>query len=191
MSTDLQSLSRNTVGLSQELLFEAGLDGAMRIVNPAWTLVLGWSEAELQSKKLVDLVHPDDVEPTRDAISRAIDSRALLAIDARCRARDGMYRWLAWKMLVEDDVLRGAGHDVTAVMSRDGKVVHDINNLMQNIVGALELVRKLLETGRQAETERFITSAIACAHKAAELNQRHAAPRSAPAEESVQRSVEK
>ena len=63
----------------------------------------------------------------------------------------------------------------------DAQAIHDLNNLMQNIVGALELVRKLLATGRAAETERFISTAIASAHRAAELNQRRGGSSSASA----------
>lgn len=53
-----------------------------------------------------------------------------------------------------------------------GGIVHDLNNSLQSIVAALELVRKLIAAGRGSETERFIANAIGSAHRAAALNDR-------------------
>ena len=49
-------------------------------------------------------------------------------------------------------------------------LVHDLNNSLQSIVAALELVRKLIAAGRGNETERFIVNAIGAARGAAALN---------------------
>ncbi len=51
-------------------------------------------------------------------------------------------------------------------------IVHDLNNSLQSIVAALELVRKLIAAGRGNETERFIANAIGSARRAAALNVR-------------------
>lgn len=51
-------------------------------------------------------------------------------------------------------------------------IVHDLNNSLQSIVAALELVRKLVAAGRGDETERFIENAIGSARRAAALNVR-------------------
>jgi signal transduction histidine kinase len=53
-----------------------------------------------------------------------------------------------------------------------GRIAHDFNNQLQNIVAALELVRKLIQLNRVGETERFLTSAVAAAQRAAAMNQR-------------------
>lgn len=47
---------------------------------------------------------------------------------------------------------------------------HEFNNTLQTIVASLELIRRLIETGRSADTPRFIQSAIASAQSAAKLN---------------------
>jgi PAS domain S-box-containing protein len=169
MAPGLQSLLHETAGLSRELLFEANPDGTLRTVNTAWTALLGWSDTELQGKTFFDLVHPDHVQKAREVLAGAAGHPSV-ALDARCRGKDGAYRSISWKLAARDGFVLGAGHAIAP--GPDSQGIHDLNNLMQNIVGALELVRKLLATGRAAETERFITSAIASAHRAAELNQR-------------------
>ena len=48
-----------------------------------------------------------------------------------------------------------------------GGIAHDCNNAFQNILASMELVRKLIATGRGPESERFIASAMSSAQRAA------------------------
>ena len=169
VSAGLEKLLQNTVELSQELLLEARLDGALLEINPAWTALLGWSGHELRVTTLCDLVHPDDLAQTREGLRRAIEVEGTSAFEARCRHKDGSYRWIAWKMLARGNLLHAAGHEFTPRLTSG--VAHDFNNLMQGMVASLELVRKLVASGRAGESERFIASAIGYAQRAAALNQ--------------------
>jgi signal transduction histidine kinase len=54
--------------VSQDLLAAAGGDGTIVSVNPAWTETLGWSEDELLGKSLEWVVHPDDLEKSKNEI---------------------------------------------------------------------------------------------------------------------------
>jgi len=183
MPPGLQALLEDTAALSQELLFTAGPDGAMLDVNPAWSRVLGWSENELQARTLLELVHPEDVDRTREATKRAFEVPSELAVQARCQHRDGSWRRVSWRVIARGDLLLGAGHEVAA--GESAQVVHDINNHMQTIIGALELVRMMHRTGRSGDTEKFMASAIASAHRAAELNQGRASASPPPASKTV------
>jgi PAS domain S-box-containing protein len=183
MPPGLQALLEDTAALSQELLFTAGPDGAMLDVNPAWSRVLGWSENELQARTLLELVHPEDVDRTREATKRAFEIASELAFQARCQHKDGSWRRVSWRVIARGNVLLGAGHEV--VPGESAQVVHDINNHMQTIIGALELVRMMHRTGRSGDTEKFMASAIASAHRAAELNQGRASASPPPASKTV------
>lgn len=174
MSPGLQALFQDTAGISRELLFTAGPNGAMLDVNPTWTRILGWSESELQASTLHELVHPGDADKTRETTKRAFDGAGELAFEARCRRKDGSWRRISWRVVARGNVLLGAGHEVAA--GESAQVAHDINNHMQTIIGALELLRMMYRTGRAGDTERFLASAIASAHSAAELNQHRASP---------------
>lgn len=48
-----------------------------------------------------------------------------------------------------------------------GGIAHDCNNAFQNILASMELVRKLIATGRGPESERFVASAMNSAQRAA------------------------
>ena len=59
-----------------------------------------------------------------------------------------------------------------AVGHLTGGIAHDFNNLLTAISGSLELLRKRIDEGRVAETQRFITAAQTAANRAAALTHR-------------------
>src|SRR5262245_33515434 len=56
--------------VSQDLLAVMDHDGTYLSVNPAWTALLGWSEAELLGRTSQWILHPDDRQRTLAEISR-------------------------------------------------------------------------------------------------------------------------
>lgn len=52
-----------------------------------------------------------------------------------------------------------------------GGIAHDCNNAFQNILASMELVRKLIATGRGPESERFVASAMSSAQRVAASTQ--------------------
>jgi hypothetical protein len=51
--------------LSPDLLGALNSKGYFETANPAWEKVLGWTEQEVVSTSIFDLLHPDDLEHTR------------------------------------------------------------------------------------------------------------------------------
>ncbi len=100
--------------LSSDLLCVAGTDGFFRTVNQAWETTLGWTQAELLERPYVDLVHPDDVEPTMAAAARLAGGRRAIDFENRYRCRDGHYVWLQWRTTPgTDGLLYAVVRDVT------------------------------------------------------------------------------
>ena len=46
---------------SRDLMHVVSADGRYRLINPAWTEVLGWEEADLIGRPALDLAHPEDL----------------------------------------------------------------------------------------------------------------------------------
>jgi len=82
--------------LSVDMLCVAGVDGYFKLVNPAFTTVLGYSREELLARPFAEIIHPDDVERTSAEISRAEDSGSTLDFENRYMRKDGKYVWLQW-----------------------------------------------------------------------------------------------
>ena len=72
----------------------ASPDGRWLLVNPSLCETLGYSEAELTSMSVLDVTHPDDVEPSRDAIRRILAGEVQsYRLEKRYRHRDGRTVW--------------------------------------------------------------------------------------------------
>ena len=59
-----------------------------------------------------------------------------------------------------------------AVGQLTGGIAHDFNNMLTGIIGGLDLIQRYNETGRHAETGRFIDAAMTSANRAAALTHR-------------------
>lgn len=102
--------------LSPDLLATASVrDGLWKLVNPAFTRILGWSDSELMAMPFLDLVHPDDLDRARQAIDRLAENRPLSHFEIRVRCKNGDHRWIAWEVRSDgdQDLVYATGRDVT------------------------------------------------------------------------------
>jgi PAS domain S-box-containing protein len=91
------------------------LDGRFQRVNPAFQAVLGYSEDELLSKSIFDLVHPDDLSITLNAYKKLTAGYPTKCMENRLRCKDGDYKWIAWSYfpVPEDGLAFAVGRDMT------------------------------------------------------------------------------
>ncbi len=92
-----------------DIVFQSDLDDRLRWVSPSVEARLGWGPVELVGVRLGDLLHREDTEPLRTADPR-LAAGGDVTFEARCRRRDGTYRWLAFgvrPMLDEHGVVVG------------------------------------------------------------------------------------
>ena len=182
-------------GLSQDMLARADYSGRMSAVSPAWTQILGWTEAELLTRGYATFMHPDDMPPTLEAIGRMSETRQPTRFENRIATRDGDWKNIEWTVAPEPDGVNfvAIGRDVSLNRAREaelaaaqeqlrqsqkmeamgaltGGVAHDFNNLLTPIVGALDMLqRKGLGGDRE---QRLINGALESAERAKTLVQR-------------------
>ena len=101
--------------LSMDMMCVAGFDGVVRMVNPAWEKVLGWSARECEGSSWTEFIHPDDLGLAEDEAELVRAGKTVLDLDLRFRARDGGCRWISWnaRPLPEKELIFGIGRDVT------------------------------------------------------------------------------
>ena len=181
--------------LSPDLLGALNAEGYFVSSNPAWKTVLGWSEAEVASQSIWELLHPDDVERTRGGFALTQIGQPAIRFPNRYRTKAGDYRWISWVGVPEEGLVYCSGRDITdevaaqdaleganealrqsqkmeAVGQLTGGIAHDFNNLLAGIGGSLELLEKRLAEGRLDGVERYIGIAQASTRRAAALTQR-------------------
>ena len=79
---------------SSDLMHVVGAGGLLKLVNPAWTHLLGWREDEVVGKPAIDFNHPDDNVGLRERFQK-LKVGAATEMQTRMRTRDGGYRWFA------------------------------------------------------------------------------------------------
>jgi PAS domain S-box-containing protein len=100
--------------VSPDLLAVMREDFRFETSNPAWGLVLGWSDDELSAMTFCDLVHPEDAERSHVAFGALSKNHPVLNFENRYRRKDGNYRWLSWVAVPEGKKLYCSARDITA-----------------------------------------------------------------------------
>ena len=115
--------------ISQDLLVISDLDGTFVSVNPAWTAMLGWSEAALVGKSAQSVVHPDDWETTRTELDHLATGRKTPRFENRLLAKNGSYHWISWNAAADNGRIYGMGRDITDRKRGEEKLRHVIDTM--------------------------------------------------------------
>ncbi|MDW3652487.1 MAG: PAS domain-containing protein [Bacteroidia bacterium] len=82
---------------SLDPLCVAGFDGFLKIINPAFTDTLGYSEEELLSSSFLNFIHPEDQEKTLIEVHRLIDMQEnSMDFVSRFRKKNEDYVYFQW-----------------------------------------------------------------------------------------------
>jgi PAS domain S-box-containing protein len=92
-----------------------GLDGEFKRVNASFLRLLGYTKPELFSRTALDILHPDDVEPAREALAQLAQGHEPARFEARVVCADGAARWLEWstRSVPERGAVYSVGRDTT------------------------------------------------------------------------------
>jgi len=119
------------------IICTAGTDGYFKGVNPTMVKTLGFSEEELLSRPLLDLVHPEDKHPVKKKSNIKIDGRSIYTFQNRYQCKDGSYRLLEWTTTsAVDGILYASAKDITerklAEEERE-KLIHELQKALDEI----------------------------------------------------------
>ncbi len=142
-----------------DLLCIADTDGHFRRLNPQWETVLGYPLSELEGKRFLDFVHPEDREATLSSMSRLADQKSLLGFTNRYQCRDGSYRWIEWRSYPAGNLIYAAARDITdqkqaeealraSLLEKESllkEVHHRVKNNLQVISSLLKLQSRKIQ----------------------------------------------
>lgn len=175
---------------SNDLLVIASPEGELREVNPALERVLGWNRRELAGRKWDDLIHPEDLEITRQSTRQLQAGQAVSGLETRWRRQDNGYCILSWNLiyLARLGVVFGAARDVTRQKELEneflhaqkmeslghlaGGLAHDFKNLLTIIIAHAQLVELDLPDDSDPELSNSLSQILEAGRKAADLADR-------------------
>ena len=151
--------------LSKDIMLVADLQSTLFAVNPAFTAILGWTEAEVLGSTFLELVHPDDRARTVQQVEALGAGGQVYRFENRWRRKNGSWCSLSWTASPDQQHIHAVGRDISADLQRmeamrrteaalqqsqkmetigklTGGVAHDFNNLLQVIGGNLQLIAR-------------------------------------------------
>lgn len=98
---------------SLDMLCMVNDDGYFVDINAAFIEILGYTKDELFKKPLFNLIHPDDLEETKEEIKNLVDGKKTFQFKNRYRKKDGTYIWLSWSAIKTKNYIIGIARDIT------------------------------------------------------------------------------
>jgi light-regulated signal transduction histidine kinase (bacteriophytochrome) len=90
-------------------------------------------------RRLVDFVHPDDVERTNDAVAKIFQGEEMSDFSNRYRAANGEWRWLTWQAVYDpEEQLVFASATDTTESRRISRLLADLNEALEQRAAELE-----------------------------------------------------
>ncbi|MEI7812024.1 MAG: PAS domain S-box protein [Ignavibacteria bacterium] len=96
-----------------DLFCIANTDGYFLKLNKEWENSLGYNLEELEGIRFIDLVHPEDLQSTLNAISALSDQKLLLNFTNRYKTKTGSYRVIEWRSKPAGNLIYVAARDIT------------------------------------------------------------------------------
>ncbi|RYG35022.1 MAG: PAS domain S-box protein, partial [Burkholderiales bacterium] len=181
--------------LSSDLMIVTRRDGVITATNPAANLQLDAAEDRLVGSNIRDLFLAEDRALWDGEVAALTETSGARRFELRVQTVDGKPRWIDWNAVSADDFIQAVGRDVTsekeaefalqsaeealrqsqkmdAIGQLTGGIAHDFNNLLAGVIGAMEIVKRRLHTGRTEDLTRFTDAAIGSANRAAALTHR-------------------
>ncbi len=174
-----------------DLVVKVDMDGEFQYISPSYCEMFGKSEEELLGKAFMPLVHEDDRELTARSLERLKVPPHTAYHEQRAMTKDG-WRWLAWsnRAVLNDKGemvgITAVGRDVTDIKRLEdrvahsqkmramgemaGGITHDFNNLLQVILGNIEVM--LLEGKHDAEARTTLENVRDVAMRAMSLTKK-------------------
>jgi PAS domain S-box-containing protein len=173
---------------SGDLMAVAGTDGFLRLINPAWSRVVGWPEDELLSRPFLDLLHEEDRPAAAATMNRLAQGETVASHECRLCMADGGHRLIAWAATPGGSVVYLVGRDLTdqrrteealrqsqkmeAIGQLTAGIAHDFNNMLTGVIGGLDIIRRRIADGRTDTLDKFLDAATGSAQRAAALTHR-------------------
>ena len=105
---------------SPNLIAVIGLDGYIKMTNPAFVKTFNYSTTEILSQPFSTFIHPDDLDKTFKAIKQI--SIGAEDFEIRCRQKNGDYIWISWRFsrfFENENIVYIYGTNVTAIKNHE------------------------------------------------------------------------
>lgn len=142
--------------LSQDLLGFIDTDLLLHELNPQWERITGHQVHELENKQLINYIHPDDVDSTRQTITKLQKTT-----NVRCRliCKDGHYKLVEWIFFPDTLGVYFIGKDISEQNNQSQEIVASRILKQNQILAKISTSTALIEGNFEQEI-RELTETI-------------------------------
>lgn len=124
--------------LSSDYLCLANTSGYFEKISPTFSTTLGYTNEELLSRSIYEIIHVDDVANTKREFAKLAQQEKTISFENRYRSKDGSYITLSWNATLDPQsgLIYGTARDFThsKKLSEENKrlalVAKNTNNLI-------------------------------------------------------------
>lgn len=175
----------NVVNLLLDAVCMVRPDSSIVFVSPAFERIFGYAPQEVIGRRMLDMVHPDDLEATRNQAESVMDGVLQLRFENRYVRKDGRIVHIRWsaRWLPDEQLRLAVAHDITErkvhearqaaiyAISEAAHAAQTLDSLFQSI--HLIIGRLLVATNFSVLLRDTDSQALRCAYHA---NEHSAAP---------------
>ena len=110
--------------ISLDLLCIADLEGNFIKVNMEWERILGYTAEELEKRKFLEFVHPDDMEATLAVLAKLSNKEQIINFVNRFKTIDGSYHYIEWRSQPYGEYVYASARDITDRVLAEEKIVY-------------------------------------------------------------------
>jgi PAS domain S-box-containing protein len=139
--------------LTKELHCLVRRDGYFMKVNPTWTQILGWSEADLKAKPFNEFIHPEDRVAAWKQFDQVARKGAMVRYSTRVMHQNGSVVWLEWSMTFSKEyaLVLGTARDMTQEKAFQDELKRTANQLTALFESMTEGILLLNEKGEAVQ----------------------------------------
>ena len=111
---------------TSDLICIANLEnGHFLKINKAFSNKLGYSESEFISKKIIDYIHPEDIEKSLDKLKNLCEGLNSINFSNRYLHKDGTSIWLQWisTFNMKTKIIFAIARDITEIKNTQEKLI--------------------------------------------------------------------
>lgn len=104
----------NFFNVALDLLCIVDISGHFIRLNKAWSELLGYSQGDLEGKRILDFVHEEDFRNSHEILNSLQSQNVASKFINRFRAQDGSYLSIEWHIVAVGQIVYAAARDITA-----------------------------------------------------------------------------